>query len=84
MTQNPDHIAVVGGGTAGWLAALVLRKADPTLRISLIDSRNVPTVGVGEGSTAAFRQTMRILDIDEAAFLRETGATFKFSIHHQG
>jgi len=78
------HIAVVGGGTAGWLAALVLRKADPSLRLSVVESPDIPTVGVGEGSTAVFRQVMRALDIDEAAFLRDTGATFKFGIRHDG
>ncbi|MGH1416226.1 MAG: tryptophan 7-halogenase [Pelagimonas sp.] len=84
MTQDTAHIAVVGGGTAGWLAALVLRKNDPKVRISVIEAPDIPTVGVGEGSTAVLRQVMRELGIDEADFLRETGATFKFGIFHQG
>jgi glycine/D-amino acid oxidase-like deaminating enzyme len=76
-TNTPKHIAIVGGGTAGWLTALVLR-------ISVIESPDIPTVGVGEGSTAIFRQVLLELGIDEADFLRETGATFKFGIHHIG
>lgn len=88
MSGAPKHIAVVGGGTAGWLSALVLQKAAQSARqpisISVIESPDIPTVGVGEGSTSVFRQVLLDLGIDESEFLAETGATFKFGIHHQG
>lgn len=87
MTQKQRHIAVVGGGTAGWLAALMLRKAAPdkrAIRISVVESPNIPTVGVGEGSTAIFRQVLLDLELDEAEFIRDTGATLKFGIKHAG
>ncbi len=89
MNEKQGHIAIVGGGTAGWLAALVLRKAfqksaTPLPRISVIESPNIPTVGVGEGSTSLLRQILLDLKIDEAEFLKETGATFKFGILHNG
>lgn len=93
MEQREGHIAIIGGGTAGWLAALVLQKAfdrkknfgagQSVPRISVIESPDIPTVGVGEGSTSIFRQILQDLNIDEAEFLRETGATFKFGIHHR-
>jgi len=85
MTDARKHIAVVGGGTAGWLAALMLKKAANSTdapRISVLESPNIPSVGVGEGSTSVFRQVLLDLGIDEAEFLRETGATFKFGIKH--
>ena len=86
---SAGHIAIVGGGTAGWLAALILRRAvqkskDVKPRISVIESPDIPTVGVGEGSTALFRQVLQELAIDEEEFLRETGATLKFGIKHAG
>ncbi len=87
MTPKETHIAIVGGGTAGWLAALMLQKASQGAngpRISVIESPNIPTVGVGEGSTSVFRQVLLDLGIDEMAFLRETGATLKFGIRHAG
>ncbi|RPE71358.1 tryptophan halogenase [Pacificibacter maritimus] len=88
MDKNAKHIAIVGGGTAGWLAALVLKraaeKAGQTIRFSVIEAPDIPTVGVGEGSTSVFRQVLLDLGIDESEFLRETGATFKFGIHHKG
>lgn len=82
MTPDQKHIATVGGGTAGWLAALMLQKAGS--RISVIESPNIPTVGVGEGSTSVFRQVLLDLGIAEDEFLRETGATLKFGIKHAG
>lgn len=92
MTVRSRHIAVVGGGTAGWLAALVLQKAyakqsksDGNLlpQISVIESPNIPTVGVGEGSTSILRQILLDLDFDEEEFLRETKATIKYGICHK-
>jgi len=85
MAANQKPIAVVGGGTAGWLAAMMLKKAagnEQSLKISVLESPNIPTVGVGEGSTSVFRQVLLDLGIDELEFLRETGATFKFGIKH--
>ncbi|MEJ6403478.1 tryptophan halogenase family protein [Yoonia sp. 2307UL14-13] len=87
MGSDQKHIAIVGGGTAGWLAALMLQKAatgPDAPRISVIESPNIPTVGVGEGSTSVFRQILLDLGIDEMEFLRETGATLKFGIKHAG
>lgn len=48
------------------------------LDITVVESSRVPTVGVGEGTTAVFRQMIIELGVDEAAFIRETGATIKF------
>uniref|UniRef100_A0AAN0MCL9 Tryptophan 7-halogenase n=1 Tax=Yoonia rhodophyticola TaxID=3137370 RepID=A0AAN0MCL9_9RHOB len=87
MAPTQKHIAIVGGGTAGWLAALMLQKAAQAsdgLRISVIESPDIPTVGVGEGSTSVFRQVLLDLGIDEVEFLRATGATLKFGIKHAG
>ena len=81
------HFAVVGGGTAGWLAALMIRHyADRTglnLRVTVVESSKIPTIGVGEGTTAVFHQLLKTLGIDEASFLRETGATLKLGIRHR-
>ncbi len=87
MTAWPARIVIVGGGTAGWLAAMMLgdsaKRAGQSTAITVIESSKIGTIGVGEGTTAVFRQMLRHFGIDEAAFLAETGATIKYGIRHR-
>jgi tryptophan 7-halogenase len=75
-------IVIVGGGTAGWLAAcLIAARADPAaavpLRITLIESPDVPTIGVGEGTWPTMRRTLARIGIAEPDFLQRCHASFK-------
>lgn len=87
--SGPRDILIVGGGTAGWLAALMLGDTigrDPggcDVKITVIESRKIGTIGVGEGTTAVFRQMLQHFGLDERAFLRATGATIKYGIRHR-
>lgn len=85
--QWPKRIVVVGGGTAGWLAAMTLSQAAgakaPGTTVTVIESTKIGVIGVGEGSTAVFRQMLRRFGLDEEEFLRETGATIKLGIRHR-
>ena len=85
---KPSHFVVLGGGTAGWLAAFVLqdavRRGRLDARVSVVESSKVPTIGVGEGSTAAMRIALKYFGLDEFEFLRETEATIKLGIRHVG
>ena len=78
---------IVGGGTAGWLAALMLQDAIKMQKmnatVSVVESSKIPTIGVGEGTTAVFRQMLKHFGFDEFEFLRETEATIKFGIRHR-
>ena len=80
-------IVIVGGGTAGWIAALHFEKTFYNLakhvEITVIESSKIPTIGVGEGTTSMFWSLLNFLEIDELEFIRETKATFKYGIRHK-
>lgn len=79
-------IVIVGGGTAGWMAATYLSRRLGHLApaITVVDSAAIGTVGVGEATVPAIRDFLRVIDLPEADLLRETGATIKFGIRFDG
>ena len=72
---------IVGGGISGWLSALIFSHRQPNHEYVIIESSDVNTIGVGEGTTGLFVETIEELpDINVAEFLRETKATPKIGI----
>lgn len=82
MNKKPNSILIVGGGTAGWMAAMHLQHewADKGIKISLIESSEIGTVGVGEGTTPLLREFYARLDIPESEWMPECNATYKCGI----
>ena len=80
-TPHPTRIVIAGGGTAGWLAAAILTKQLGALAtVTLIESDEIGTVGVGESTIPTVRAFHALIGLDERAFMAETGASFKLGI----
>jgi tryptophan halogenase len=78
-----ESIAIVGSGTAGLINALILRKAFPLTKITVISSSSIGIIGVGEGSTEHWKIFMDICDIPLGELLIETKATHKNGIRFE-
>lgn len=83
MGNRLDEITIVGGGSAGWLIATFLVTAlnrsskEKPVTITVIESPNIPNIGVGEATVTGMYRLLKQLKIDEAEFMRASDATFK-------
>lgn len=80
------RIVIVGGGTAGWMTALIFARSlvQRGVQITLLESPTVPTIGVGEGSTPWLRGFFDMLGIEEAQWMPACHATYKCGISFEG
>lgn len=77
---NTNKILIVGGGSAGWMTASTLIKNFPDRDITLIESPNIPIMGVGESTLTYIKFWIKSLGIDEQDFFKYTDASYKLSI----
>jgi tryptophan halogenase len=83
IEQQPlKSYVIVGGGTAGWISAAVLSHVlqNTGATITLVESPDVPTVGVGEATIPSFVDLLSFLNISIQSFICKTNATFKLAI----
>jgi len=86
MDTRIQSIVIVGGGTAGWMtaAALAKRFAENPIRITLVESADIGTIGVGEATVPFIKEFLTNLDINEIEFIQATNATYKLGICFDG
>jgi tryptophan halogenase len=72
-------ILIVGGGTAGLISALILKKF-LNMQIDVVYSKNIEIIGVGEGSTEHFNDFMKFVGINHFSIIKECDATYKSGI----
>ena len=89
MAPDLKRIIILGGGSAGWLTASIIAAEHcgantASVQITLVESPDVATVGVGEGSWPTMRQTLRKIGISEQTFFRECDASFKQGSQFRG
>ena len=82
MTERIRNIVILGGGSAGWLTAGVLAsehrvKSNSEISVTLVESPDVRTIGVGEGTWPSMRETLRRMGVSETEFITECDASFK-------
>lgn len=86
----PRRIVILGGGTAGWIAANLLAKAwggdrdGPPVAITLVEAPDISTIGVGEGSTPSLKRFFEVIGVAERDWMPRCQATYKVGIRFVG
>lgn len=86
MQNEIKDIVIVGGGSAGWMTAAALSNAllATNIKITVVESDEIPTIGVGEATVPPFRVFNVMAGLDEREFIKKTSATFKLGIEFEG
>ena len=83
MNKRVDNVLVLGGGSAGFLAAITLKRRLPALEVVLLRSKDIGIIGVGEGTTGTIPQHLHdYLKIDIKEFYREAQPQWKLGIRY--
>lgn len=80
MKSPIKHIAIVGGGSSGWMTAAMIAKRFPNFKISLIESPDVPIIGVGESTLGSINLFLSLLDLKDQDWMEYCNATHKMAI----
>ena len=75
-----NSIIIVGGGSSGWFTASALNKHVPEIDVTLIESPNVPTIGVGESTNLNINWFLQSLDMTDEDWMPHCDASYKATI----
>jgi tryptophan halogenase len=81
---TPRRIGIVGGGTAGYFAALAIKRRFPDIDVTVVESKQIPIIGVGEATTTLMPPFLHTqLGLDMTELFRDVGPTFKLGIRFE-
>jgi tryptophan halogenase len=80
MYHNVKSVTIVGGGSSGWMTAAAFTKLMPDVKLTLIESPNVPTIGVGESTIGHINIFFSMLGLKDEDWMKHCNATYKTSI----
>ena len=83
MKLKTNNIVIVGGGSSGWMTAATLLSQFPNKKITLVESPNIATVGVGESTLGSINNWCELIGIKDKDFLSQVDGTFKLSIQFE-
>lgn len=84
MAGEQRQFVILGGGTAGWMAACLIAKHWPQHKVTVIESPDIGIIGVGEGSTPQLKAFFDTLGLTEAEWMPKCNATYKAGISFHG
>lgn len=80
MKKIINDIVIIGGGSSGWISAAILSNQFKDKKITVIESPNIPIIGVGESTLANINQLMGLLELEDADWMTHCNATYKLAI----
>jgi tryptophan halogenase len=80
MKKPIEKIVIVGGGSSGWMSAALLSKKFPNKKITLIESPDIPIIGVGESTLGTINLFLHLLNLNDEDWMEYCNATHKLSI----
>ena len=82
----PKRIVILGGGTAGWMAANLFAKrwSPEQVAVTVVESPDIGIIGVGEGSTPFLERFFRLIEVDDSEWMPRCNATYKLAISFAG
>ena len=75
-----NRIIIAGGGSAGWMTAAVLSQQFPEKEIALVESPDIPVIGVGESTLGTINSYLDMLNLKDEDWMKECQATYKLGI----
>lgn len=80
MHQHVKSVTIVGGGSSGWMTAAAFSKLLPNIKLTLVESPSIPTIGVGESTIGHINQFLEMLGLNDEDWMKHCNATYKTSI----